>query len=308
MVGPTKVIAGSTGVFVTVRIMGDAGHATPGEPVTGLDASGIDISYWRQGAASVVALTEADGTALNDAHDPSDVFEIGLGYYLVHVPDAAFEVGAAFVQVMATGTDAVGYGPCVTLTDPVGALLGSEVIASEPSTSVARVAAFATYAADQLNDELVWVYDKSADKWFPCYVDDFDPTSGGDVTLVYAVTGGNIPFTIEDGADRIWRSGITRAGLFDRYFGVPIDVTVDDSVVTPTASVFDVDQDALSQVRVGVLRFVDGALAGEARLVHWTGTSFEVADPDSSIAGLAEVGPFSAAPADGVAAVFLPLS
>ena len=51
------VTAGKTNVSATFGIVGDAGNATPGEPVTGLLFSDIETggsaSYARQGAARV---------------------------------------------------------------------------------------------------------------------------------------------------------------------------------------------------------------------------------------------------------------
>ena len=211
MIGPTEAVAGSGSNFVVVYVAEDAGNSNPGDPLTGLSASTLDISYWRQGAASVVALTEADATGLDDAHDPSDVDEIGNGYYLVHMPDAAYALGAAFVKVIVTATNAVGWGPTISLTDPVSARFRSHVITST-SASVLRVADWAGYANDELIGEYVEVYDSSADEWHPAWVTDFVTTTG-DVTVESARNGSVLPFTSESGVDRIFRTGFSRAQL-----------------------------------------------------------------------------------------------
>ena len=92
------------------------------------------------------------------------------------------------------------------------------------------------------------------------------------------------------------------------YFGTKISSDVNDPGAAATASVFEVTADQGSKVLVGVLRFTSGAIDEETRLVHWTGTTIETLDPDSIPAGLAEGGPFSAAPADNVTFDFIPLS
>lgn len=93
------------------------------------------------------------------------------------------------------------------------------------------------------------------------------------------------------------------------YFGDPIDSAVDDPGASATVSTFPVDDESVgSKVLVGILRFTGGNLEDEARLVHWTGTTVETLDPDTIPDGLAEGGPFSAAPADNDTFRFIPLS
>lgn len=90
------------------------------------------------------------------------------------------------------------------------------------------------------------------------------------------------------------------------YFGAAINDDINDA--SATASSFTVTTSQGAKILVGVLRLTSGALSGEARLVHWTGTTVETLDPDTIPAGLGEGGPFSAAPADNVTFTFIPLS
>lgn len=94
------------------------------------------------------------------------------------------------------------------------------------------------------------------------------------------------------------------AAAITAAFGITTS-TVNDASATTTG--FTVTADVSTDIRLGVLRFTDGALAGESRLVTHTGTTIAVVQPTSVPAGLATVGPFSAAVANGVAYTFRPL-
>jgi hypothetical protein len=87
-------------------------------------------------------------------------------------------------------------------------------------------------------------------------------------------------------------------------FGI-VAGSVNDASAAVTG--FTVTDDAGSDIRLGTLRLTSGALAGESRLVTWTGTTVAVVQPTSVPAGLTTVGPFSAAPANGVTYTFRPL-
>jgi hypothetical protein len=87
-------------------------------------------------------------------------------------------------------------------------------------------------------------------------------------------------------------------------FGI-VTGSVNDASAAVTG--FTVTDDAGSDIRLGTLRLTSGALAGESRLVTWTGTTVAVVQPTSVPAGLTTVGPFSAAPANGVTYTFRPL-
>lgn len=93
-------VAGKTNVSAYFYVVGDAGHATPGEPVTGLLFSDIETggsaSYARQGAARVdltlvtlasasAAHTDGGFILVDDANMP--------GVYRCDFPDAAFAAG-----------------------------------------------------------------------------------------------------------------------------------------------------------------------------------------------------------------------
>jgi hypothetical protein len=87
-------------------------------------------------------------------------------------------------------------------------------------------------------------------------------------------------------------------------FGI-VSGSVNDAGASATE--FEVTDDAGADIRLGSLRLTSGALAGESRLVTWTGTTVAVVEPTSVPAGLTTVGPFSAAPANGVTYTFRPL-
>lgn len=87
-------------------------------------------------------------------------------------------------------------------------------------------------------------------------------------------------------------------------FGI-VSGTVNDAAATVLG--FTVTDSAGADIRLGALRFTSGALAGESRLVTWTGTTVAVVKPTSVPAGLTTIGPFSAAPANSVTYTFRPL-
>ena len=101
-----KVFKDETDQSVYFEIIGDAGHATPGEPVTGLLFSDIETggsaSYTREGAArvdfSLVTLASASAAhtdggfiLVDDTNAP--------GLYRCDVPDAAFVTGVEEVII-----------------------------------------------------------------------------------------------------------------------------------------------------------------------------------------------------------------
>ena len=121
------VTAGKTNVSVYYYIVGDAGNAAPGEPVTGLLFSDIETggsaSYARQGAARVdltlitlasASAAHADGgfILVDDTNMP--------GVYRCDYPDAAFATGVDEVSlsiVVASGKSAVAAPIKVQITD-----------------------------------------------------------------------------------------------------------------------------------------------------------------------------------------------
>jgi len=121
------VTAGKTNVSVYYYIVGDAGHATPGEPVTGLLFSNIETggsaSYARQGAARV-DLTLKTLASASAAHDDGGFILVDdtnmPGLYRCDYPDAAFATGVdqAFLQiVVASANNAIAAPILVDITD-----------------------------------------------------------------------------------------------------------------------------------------------------------------------------------------------
>ena len=121
------VTAGSINKSVYFYIVGDSGHASPGEPVTGLLFSNIETggsaSYMRQGAARVdftlqtlasASAVHADGgfILVDDTNMP--------GVYRCDVPDAAFATGVDQVIVsivIAAANNAVAAPILVDIAD-----------------------------------------------------------------------------------------------------------------------------------------------------------------------------------------------
>jgi hypothetical protein len=121
------VTAGSTNVSVYFYIVGDAGHASPGDPVTGLLFSNIETggsaSYMRQGAARVDLTLKTIATAAT-AHDDGAFILVDdtnmPGVYRCDYPDAAFATGVdqvALQLVVASANNAVAAPILVDIVD-----------------------------------------------------------------------------------------------------------------------------------------------------------------------------------------------
>ena len=209
--GPDSVVAGSTNVSVVIRIM----DSTDGTPETGVEhnTSGIDLWYRRETAVST-DITEAALAALTTAHTDGGIEHINDGYYRLDVPDAAFATGVDGVQIGGTVTGMVVYGPYIRLTDPVNELFTTTTLGATGNTTTAlHLASYTTFADDELNDELWWIYDVSEAEWHPFWITDFANT-GALATVISARGGGALPFTPQASTDLVWRSGATRSGLF----------------------------------------------------------------------------------------------
>ena len=121
------VTAGKTNVSVYYYIVGDAGHATPGEPVTGLLYSDIETggsaSYARQGAARVdlTLITLASASAAHSDGGFILVDDTNMpGVYRCDYADAAFATGVdqVFLSiVIASGKNAVAAPIMVDISD-----------------------------------------------------------------------------------------------------------------------------------------------------------------------------------------------
>jgi hypothetical protein len=359
-----RVIAGSQNVTSYFYIVGDASHASPGDPVTGLLFSDIETggsaSYARAGAAAG-AHTDGGFVLLDDTNMP--------GVYRVDWPDAAFAVGASEVilqLVIAAAKNAVASPIKVELADPVAEVFATETVGATGNLTTAAHVPNWTFGDTEIVDDVIAIKDVSQDEWFirkvlswtnstkivtfaalPLAVEasvdlvtrlggtmstialeatvdavqtDLDNGTDGLGAIKTAVDA--IPTTAMRGTDNVVLAGPTKAEMdtahallatqadvgteISDYFGAQIDSDIND--VSASASVMTVTADQSTKILVGVMRLTSGAIAGEARLVHWTGTTIETLDPDSIPAGLGEGGPFSAAPADNVTFTFIPLS
>lgn len=121
------IAPGSTDVSVMVRIV-DATDKTPETGVTAASA-GLSLTYWRQGAAAAVGLTEVDLTAPDDAHADGGLLHLGAGYYRLDLPDAAFLAGADFVQVYGSVTGMIVEGLHIQLESAAAAILAAALAA-----------------------------------------------------------------------------------------------------------------------------------------------------------------------------------
>lgn len=99
--GHTMIIAkGSTDVSLAVRLY----DATNGSPKTGLTIANLQIRYIRVENDNDVTISDWTSlTALANleaTHTDNHGYEIGEGYYRIDVPDAAFAMGADFLNVL----------------------------------------------------------------------------------------------------------------------------------------------------------------------------------------------------------------
>jgi hypothetical protein len=96
----------SVKAIFTVRAAADGAFV----PALAYDSPGLELHYYRAGAAAVVSVALADLATLNAAHTPGGFLEIDAdampGSYLVHLPDAMFAEGDEFFEAVATLTGA----------------------------------------------------------------------------------------------------------------------------------------------------------------------------------------------------------
>lgn len=90
--------------------------------LTGLTATDITASYWRQGG-SRVAITVSDLTAIDDAHSDGGFKEVDAtnmpGLYRFDVPDAAYVAGADWVVVTLTTANGFAFNERFNITAKV---------------------------------------------------------------------------------------------------------------------------------------------------------------------------------------------
>jgi len=131
---------GATNQSIYFYIVGDAGHATPGEPITGLLFSDIETggsaSYARAGAARVdlTLITLASASAAHSDGGFILVDDTNMpGLYRCDYPDLAFATGVDQVYcqlVAASGNNAIITPVQVDLNDPLTIGSDSKVILS----------------------------------------------------------------------------------------------------------------------------------------------------------------------------------
>ncbi len=108
------IVPGATNQSVIVHIM----DSTDGTPETGVDynTAGIDLWYWRPGAAKT-SITEAALASLDAAHSDGGIEHIADGDYRLDLPDAAVASGVPWVAVGGTVTGMIVIGTVALLKE-----------------------------------------------------------------------------------------------------------------------------------------------------------------------------------------------
>ena len=141
--------AGSTDVSLYYYITGDASHASPGDPITGLVFSDFETggsgSYIRQGAARVdiTLITLASASA---AHSDGGLVEVDAtnapGVYRVDYPDAAFSSGVAITICTLVAASANNASIAPLLVDIKGGMPMTESYAAKGAAPTEHEAQF----------------------------------------------------------------------------------------------------------------------------------------------------------------------
>lgn len=298
MIGPEAVVAGTADVSVVIRVMQNtAGGTNPGDPLTGLSASGIAMQYRRDGANASGSITDSD-IALNASHTDGGFEEIGEGYYRFDLPDAACAVGVNGVLLFGTVTNATVYAPYIRLLDPVSNLFKSEILGSTGNDSTHIHVPGWTFANDEPNDELVHIFDTDQNEWHPAWITDW-VASTKLATVVSARSGGALPFTPADASDRVARLGFTRSGLLNAASVSAVQSGLGTSanqstllgrVVGTIAAGTHVAQTGDSYARIGANGAGLTALAQAAKLVGTIAAGTHVAQTGDSFARIGATG------------------
>lgn len=215
------VKAGSTDVTCTITMRA----AATGVGTTGHAHTDIALSYYREGAASVTAVTEAALAALNTAHTDGGIEEIQNGEYRADFPDAAFASGASFVTLFASATDDFTWRKTIALPSyRVDDLAGPDGTAQAGGASSITLGASESATDDFFNGQLVSISGGTGKGQSRCITDYTGSSKVAavspawlvqpDDTSEYFVSADNCdqPATLADG-------GITNAKIADGAIG-----------------------------------------------------------------------------------------
>lgn len=110
------VLKGSSDRSVRIRFIEASGGSNPGDPIS-VDHSTTGLALWyRREGGTKTAVSPAALSALDDAHSDGGIEPISDGWSRVDLPDAAFAVGAEYVEFGGSATDVIGIGGVVRLT------------------------------------------------------------------------------------------------------------------------------------------------------------------------------------------------
>lgn len=142
------VKVGATDVTVTIRII-DSGDGTPETGVTSA-SGGLDLWYRNGATAAKTSITEADLSALTDAHSDGGMLHIDDGYYRLDLPDAAVPavgavtvVGGGVTGMIVLGT-AIQAAPAANVTHWLDTAAATPTVAGVPEVDMTHLNGGAT--------------------------------------------------------------------------------------------------------------------------------------------------------------------
>jgi hypothetical protein len=224
-----EIIAGTTNVSVPFHVM-DAADGSDEQSWT-FEETGIAFWYRRENGL-VVAITEATQTA-NGAHSDGGIVHLDDGRGRLDLPDAACAIGsdsAKFVEYGGHIDDMLVTGGLVQLVNPVLAIGDPITIGATDNDLTHLHLDGLTFGNDELNGELIIVYDVSADEHHITRITDW-------VLSTELATVETLPFTPEASTDIVWRTGIrfsaTTISAFQNGLAVPGSaMALEDDAIT----------------------------------------------------------------------------
>ena len=205
------VTAGKTNVSVYFYITGDASHASPGDPITGLLFSdfetGGSASYVRQGAARVDLTLKTLGSS-SAAHDDGGLILVDNtnlpGVYRVDYPDAAFSTGVDQVILGLVAASANNATIAPLLIDISDVDLRDGTRAGLSDLNLATLSQGKPPASPTIGEAIMHIY------WTDIYGKVIVDTSGTDQRQVFLDDGSTIAFenNIADSASIFTRSEV----------------------------------------------------------------------------------------------------
>lgn len=144
------VKAGAVDVTVTIRIV----DALDGTPETGVVAatSGLDLWYRNGATGASTDISEADLSALTDAHSDGGLKHINDGYYRLDLPDAAVPAAGAVTVIAGAVTGMIVLGTAIQASPQVDAVaISGDTTAADNLETMLDGTGGATLSLAQLN-------------------------------------------------------------------------------------------------------------------------------------------------------------